>query len=80
MTARLSGGMPCMPPTRENTISRLHLPQNVCLDALDVRLRLSIVIVVVIVVWAVATGSAGWLIAAAGLASQSSVRYLRLRR
>lgn len=70
-----------MPPGRENTISRFRLPQNVCLDALDIRLRLSVVIVVVIVVWVVVTGGgAYWLLLAGGMASQSSVRYLRLRR
>jgi len=80
MTVRLSGGMLRMPPRRENTISRSWLPQNACLDALDVRLRLSIVIVVVIVVWVAVSGSGScWLLLAGGLASQSSVRYLRLR-
>ncbi|MEU8992839.1 hypothetical protein AB0C98_41750 [Streptomyces sp. NPDC048558] len=80
MTVRLSGGMLRMPPRGENTISRSRVPQNACLDALDIRLRLSVVIVVVIVVWVAATGSNGcWLLLAGGLASQSSVRYLRLR-
>lgn len=70
-----------MPRVRENTISRSAVPQNACLDALDVRLRLSLVIVVVIIVWVAAPGAASdWLLLpAAGLASQSSVRYLRVR-
>ncbi|MFJ3799969.1 hypothetical protein ACIPSJ_27270 [Streptomyces sp. NPDC090088] len=69
-----------MPPTRENTISRFRVPQKACLDTLDVRLRLSIVIVVIVIVWPMATDRVTVLLAAAALASRSSVRYLRLRR
>ncbi|WND32905.1 hypothetical protein RI578_41980 (plasmid) [Streptomyces sp. BB1-1-1] len=70
-----------MPRGRENTISRSVIPQNACLDALDVRLRLSFVLVVIIVVWVLGSGGrdAWLLLPAAGLAAQSSFRYLRVR-
>lgn len=70
-----------MPRGRENTISRSLVPQKDCLDALDVRLRLSIAVVVVIVVWVLVSGGrSDWLLLpAAALAAQSSVRCLRIR-
>ncbi|MGW6521705.1 hypothetical protein [Streptomyces sp. NPDC054962] len=70
-----------MPRERENTISRSLVPQNACLDALDVQLRLSLAIVVVIIVWVArpGTGNDWLLLPAAGLASQSTIRYLRVR-
>ncbi len=71
-----------MPSTsRENTISRLRIPQTGSVRALDIRLQLSLIIVVIITVWVLgAPGATPWLLLpAARLAGQFTVHYVHVQ-
>ncbi|MEV0375891.1 hypothetical protein AB0I10_40260 [Streptomyces sp. NPDC050636] len=86
MIDRFRRGAVSLPPaTREFSIPPVSHAETCVVHAFDVTLRLSAVIVVVIVVSALTEGAvpASWdrafLLALAGIAGLSSVRYLRLR-
>ncbi|MFF8476039.1 hypothetical protein [Streptomyces sp. NPDC015414] len=76
MIVRLYGGLLCMLPQRENTISCCQVPGNVWVGALEIRLQLTIVIVIALMAVPVCGGDDGRLAEVAGLAIRLSLRYL----